>query len=98
MNFLFFLPVLLDYYISSVLGLLGNIEYVDVKKPLPRVTIVTAVSESHASEARTLVDRLLKNHPDWKIYIWDIGLRKTSRQWFVVGYGNLPNKNNSENV
>lgn len=48
------------------------------------MTFITAFSENHAAEGRSLIGRLAKDHPDWKVYVYDIGMTKNSRTFFKV--------------
>ena len=66
------------------LGLQENAEYVDLTQPLPPVTFITAFSENHAAEGRALLTRFATDHPDWKVYIYDMGMRNNTRKSFEV--------------
>lgn len=66
------------------LELTGQTEFVDLSKPLPPVTLITAFSENHAAEGRALLVRLAKAHPDWKIYVYDIGMKNNTRKGVEV--------------
>lgn len=63
---------------------MGDVDYVDLYEPLPDVSIVSGMSENHAGEGRSFVLRLAEDHPDWKLYLYDIGLTKSTRKWFQV--------------
>ena len=80
------------------LGILGQNNFVDLSKTLPEVVIVTAVSDNHAGEMKAMAMRLSKDHPKWKVYVYDIGLTPKTREWFEVGDRKIERQSFSESL
>ena len=76
--------VLFFVFLYFLIGVTGKTNLVDLTKGLPPITFITATSESHAGEARNLTLRLAKDHPTWRLVLYDIGLEKQTRKWFEV--------------
>lgn len=50
---------------------------------------MSAVSENHAGEGRSMVARLAKDHPDWSVVLYDMGLKNDTRAWFEVRFASI---------
>ncbi|KAL6735735.1 hypothetical protein Aduo_006148 [Ancylostoma duodenale] len=61
------------------LDLLSNKNALDFElQALPEPPFVTAMSDNHFKEGRTLIANIRKNFPRKKIYVYDLGLKGTS--------------------
>ena len=68
-------------HLTTVLGFYDESNYVDVTKPLPNVTFITALSYNHVGEAMALIFQFSRYFKGQKLLIYDIGLKKIQRKW-----------------
>lgn len=58
--------------------------YVDVTKPLPNVTFISAISSNHYYEGQNMVVVLATRFPEIQIIVYDLGLMPEHKKWFQV--------------